>query len=541
MNEKHTSSEALLIAEKRRGRKKLNAVTGINEQGEVDTTTPKTENRNSFLQLDRHGNVLDNFFKNLSLQHKNPSELEFFKLPVKLLDKTVKVVEKMLQDPDIPSNSNELNKHRVDPNSFTQKESKSSNKDITPNNLDSQEQKAEDSMDEAKKSVNKQSKEREQKLNSTPSTNEEKHQNRDIQEQNLEHNRPYQKCLINPVDVNWNELKKIGVTRDDLEKSNSLMSMLNGKKSPVLIPIKIDIDGINIETEARLAFKKGDDNRLKLMVHAVRSSPNLDRPFYGHTFTQDQKDRLLERGNAGEVIMLRQKDGTKIPILVSLDKLTNEVVALRTDNLNISKEIKGAKLTDKQHKDLTEGKPVYVEGMISKYGKPFNATLQVNADKRSVEFQFSQMRNKNSNQNQPERSNTDNPQKATSHRKVRIHKNLLGASLTEEQQAKLQKRETIYVKGMIDKKGEPFNAYVRVNDSKAKLDFFKWNPDRAQRNNVTPDSASKTQVAVNSNGKSSEQTKHINGALKKGEIKPTDSRQKRDHKESNSRSRGMRM
>ena len=52
--------------------------------------------------------------------------------------------------------------------------------------------------------------------------------------------------------------------------------------------------------------------------------------------------------------------------------------------------------------------------------------------------------------------------------------------------------------GLIDKKGEPFNAYVRPNFEKNKFDFLKWNPDKSQAKEVTPDNASRTQVAVNS-------------------------------------------
>ena len=45
-------------------------------------------------------------------------------------------------------------------------------------------------------------------------------------------------------------------------------------------------------------------------------------------------------------------------------------------------------LSDAQYKDLVEGKAVKVEGMTAKSGKSFNATLQVNAEKKGIEFIF---------------------------------------------------------------------------------------------------------------------------------------------------------
>lgn len=55
---------------------------------------------------------------------------------------------------------------------------------------------------------------------------------------------------------------------------------------------------------------------------------------------------------------------------VSIDPLTNELVALRADRVSIPKEIKGVELTDQQYKDLVEDKAVKV-GSFSKSNKPF--------------------------------------------------------------------------------------------------------------------------------------------------------------------------
>jgi hypothetical protein len=45
-------------------------------------------------------------------------------------------------------------------------------------------------------------------------------------------------------------------------------------------------------------------------------------------------------------------------------------------------------LSDAQYKDLVEGKAVKVEGMTAKSGKTFNATLQVNAERKGIKFIF---------------------------------------------------------------------------------------------------------------------------------------------------------
>ena len=75
---------------------------------------------------------------------------------------------------------------------------------------------------------------------------------------------------------------------------------------------------------------------------------------------------------------------------------------------------------------------------------------------------------------------------------------------------------------MVDKQGQEYNAYVKINRDQEKLDFFKWNPDKSKAKEVTPDNASKTQVAVNSEGKTSEATKKVDEPLKKGQSMLTD-------------------
>ena len=43
-------------------------------------TPAKAENAQSFLQVDRHGDVLDNFFKNFVRQCKEPSRFVFYRI-----------------------------------------------------------------------------------------------------------------------------------------------------------------------------------------------------------------------------------------------------------------------------------------------------------------------------------------------------------------------------------------------------------------------------------------------------------------------------
>ncbi len=348
----------------------------------------------------------------------------------------------------------------------------------------------------------------------TPSNKEmlEKHEVKpgDFSREQTQEKRPN---LIDENKVDWSQLEMLGVSKDFLKNTKNLEPMLNYQKSPGLIPITIKTDNLNIRTDARLAFRQDENGDFKLAVHAVRNNPGLDRPYFGVTLTDEDKQNLMKTGNAGRILHPQYKEGESTPVFLSIDKLTNELVAARADKIKIPDEIKGVKLDENQKKELAEGRSIYVEGMTARSGKEFNAHLQIDADKRGIGFRFDNQQQQGQNQNEQ--------------KQVRIPNSLLGKELTEDQQQKLEKRETIYVAGMKDKKGEEFNAYIKVNDEKGKLDFYKWNPDKAQTKGaeVIPDNKSKTQVAVNSEGKTNEATKDVKEALKKDQVNPLERQQ----------------
>lgn len=330
--------------------------------------------------------------------------------------------------------------------------------------------------------------------------------------------------LIDESKIDWKQLEKLGVSKDFLKNTKNLDAMLNYQKSPGLIPITLKTDDLTIRTDARLAFRKDADDNFKVVVHAVRNKPELDRPYFGVTLTDDDKNNLLKTGNAGRVIHPQYKEGVTTPVYLSIDKLTNELVAARADKIKIPDTIKGVQFDENQKKELAEGKAVYVEGMTARSGKEFNAHLQVDADKRGIGFRFDQQQQQG--------------QKTNEQKQVRIPNSLLGKDLNEDQQQKLEKRETIYVAGMKDKKGQEFNAYIKVNDKKGKLDFYKWNPDKAQAKGaeVKPDNKSETQVAVNSGGKTNEATKEVKEPLAKEQVNPSERQQTAQRNRSKSHS-----
>ena len=330
---------------------------------------------------------------------------------------------------------------------------------------------------------------------------------------------PQQKnaTAINPEQIDWKLLETLGLSREKLEQSGELDKMLSWQKSK-LLPIAVPFGDSTVYTEARLAFRTDENGNIGLAVHSLRKEPQLDFPYMGHKFSAEEKETLLATGNLGKTIELAPKNGETFSAYISIDPQTNEVLALRADRVSIPKEIKGVTLSDQQYKDLVEGKAVKVEGMTSKNGKSFDATLQVNAEKKGIEFIFGDKKSLQERKAQHQEQGQ---------KQGGIPRKLCGLTLSDKQREALNAGSTLYLKNMVDKEGNPFNAYVRMDKEQNRPRFYKWNPDKKQDKSKVEAVAeeNKTQVAVNNHGKTNEATKDLKEPLKSQQTHPTEAQQ----------------
>ena len=335
--------------------------------------------------------------------------------------------------------------------------------------------------------------------------------------------------VIDESKIDWKQLGDLGLTRERLEQSGELEKMLSWQKSN-LVTIAVPVGNTTIYTEARLAFRTDDNGNIGLAIHPLRKEPQLDFPYMGYKFSPEEKEQLLTTGNLGKTIEVTPKNGNAFSAYISIDPQTNEIVALRADRVNIPKEIKGVSLSDAQYKDLVEGKAVKVEGMTAKSGKSFNATLQVNAEKKGIEFIFGDNKSLRERQEHKQTQQQSVPHK------------LCGLELSDKQREALDSGRTLYLKNMVDKEGNSFNAYVRMDKEQNRPRFYKWNPDKKQdagkEKVVAVAEEHKTQVAVNNHGQINEATKNVKEPLKTGQTQPTAAqKQKQDEKKQQRRGR----
>lgn len=471
-------SDILLVLDKEK--KTIQAVKGIGKNGELETVDPTKKNESQFMKVDKHGDLFSNFFSNFLRQLKNPSHFNFFKVPA---NEAENMAEKIQKQVDSPTKAGEKLLNEVEVKAENPQDHKQENQ----NNME------------------------------TAQTKPETGEYRFKQEQ-----------------IDWETMSNLGLSKDRLEKMNLLDPLLKGYKTNELVPISLNLGTAVTRMDARLSLQPNDNGQVVVAIHGIRKEPQLNFPFFGHEFSKEDKDNLLKTGNMGRVVDLNNpKTGETIPSIISVDRLTNEVIALRVDRIKLPDEIKGVKLDEQQKQTLMEGKPLYLEGMVSKKGEPFSATVQFNADKRYVEFMFDRtnknVQSQNQQQGQPNGAQVEAP------------RNFRGKELDDQQYQKFKDGQTIYVDGLKDKKGQNYQGYITFDKESGKTGFSFDNPNK-MKEKIQPKEEYKTQVAVNSDGKTNESTKNIKEPLKTGQKDPDSKKQQQQNKQNTpAKSRGRKM
>lgn len=391
----------------------IQAVSEINKNGKYSTVPADKEHQNSFLKIDRYATFFENFLKNFWSQLKDPTHFGLFTMKEEEFDKpeVKQAIEDLAEGKKTKAVEEFLKKY-----------------EITPKN-------------QTEQSINNQNSEEMAKKNQT--------QQPVVEANDQQQNNQYR---YNESMINWDQLKNFGLSREYLQERGLLDSMLKGYKTNQLVPINLNFGSAVLRTDARLSLQQSNTGEVVLAIHGIRKQPELERPYFGHIFSEEDKKNLLETGNMGRVVELKGRNGEYIPSFISIDKMTNEVVAMRAENVYIPNEIKGVQLTDQEKNDLREGKKVYIEGMTAKSGNEFNAHIQVSAERRGIDFIFENDR-------------------------IFNRTALGGVELTKQQIEDLNAGKAIFVEDMQRKDGELFSSYVKLDEATGRPNYTRYNPD----------------------------------------------------------------
>lgn len=477
MEQKKAEKDVLIAVDEKTG--EIGIVTGQKEDGSPKLADAQHGHGQDFMRFDRNGDVLDNFLSNFFRQYKEPKHFGFYRVAADGLENTVGVLKELLKNPE--GNKELLDPQRIDTVKY---ERQATNENVGQSGTH-------------------------------PAENNKKE--------------------FQPIDgnrIDWQELEdKWGVDRKSLEASGDLKRMLNyGKSGLVTVAPKFGEE--RFETEARLSFGVQPDGSIRLVPHLIRKEPQLGKDFMGYTFSSEDQNNLKKTGNMGRVAKLKDSTGGTTAAFISIDRLTNAIVAVPVDKLRIPEKIGSTELSEQERQELRAGRPVPNKEIVLANGKKFTTTLQINADQRGVEF-VPRAVQQNRRQTKEQQEGQQAPknyrfQWQDENGNIRAPKTFGSVALSPEQQSDFTSGKAILVKDMVrDKQGEPFTAYIKFSQEEGRPRYYRSDPDLSQAQQVDPAPESRTQVAVNSEGKTNEATKHLKEPLRQGQAVPDNVKQQK--------------
>ena len=530
---KSDEQDVLVVRDEKTG--EISVVAGLSRDGTPKRAPAKAENTSDFLRFDRNSDLMDSFFRNFFRQCKEPSRFGFYRIAADQVENLLGVMKELLKDPE--ANKEILSAHKVDTSNY-EKEAKQS---------EGQAKETASSDDASKTQANT-----EKENVSSEQTNEkengmEQKPEQTATEQQAQTAPGVKQNLISGNDVNLQELgAKYGIDFNSMNEKD-MKALLNYGKTGLVI-VKPTFGGEQIEIQARLSFRKDDNDQLQLVPHFVRNEPKLDVAYKGYTFTPEDKKNLLQNGNLGKVVDFPDKNtGELRPHFISIDRLTNEIVDIPTNKVRIPDTIGKTPITKDDKRVLYSGIPLRKEIELAN-GRKFTPLLQVNVEQRGVEFVPGSTR-----QAQGQKQNGDKKQTADKQEQkaegdaggqkkqqdpnhwlnedgtIRRLNTYFKKELTEQQKDDYVAGKTIEIKEVPNKNGSgTYTAYVKFDFDKMQPRSYRNNPDLKQAKEQIPTNENKVQVAVNEQGKTHEATKHTKDPLSPGQSAPKNEKQQKE-------------
>ena len=530
---KSDEQDVLVVRDEKTG--EISVVAGLSRDGTPKRAPAKAENTSDFLRFDRNSDLMDSFFRNFFRQCKEPSRFGFYRIAADQVENLLGVMKELLKDPE--ANKEILSAHKVDTSNY-EKEAKQS---------EGQAKETASSDDASKTQANT-----EKKNVSSEQTNEKENDMEQKPEQTATEQQAQtapgvKQNLIGSNDVNLQELgAKYGIDFNSMNEKD-MKALLNYGKTGLVI-VKPIFGGEQIEIQARLSFRKDDNDQLQLVPHFVRNEPKLDVAYKGYTFTPEDKKNLLQNGNLGKVVDFPDKNtGELRPHFISIDRLTNEIVDIPTNKVRIPDTIGKTPITKDDKRVLYSGIPLRKEIELAN-GRKFTPLLQVNVEQRGVEFVPGSTRQaQGQKQNGDKKQTTDKQEQkaegdAGGQKKqqdpnhwlnedgtIRRLNTYFKKELTEQQKDDYVAGKTIEIKEVPNKNGSgTYTAYVKFDFDKMQPRSYRNNPDLKQAKEQIPTNENKVQVAVNEQGKTHEATKHTKDPLSPGQSAPKNEKQQKE-------------
>lgn len=156
---------------------------------------------------------------------------------------------------------------------------------------------------------------------------------------------------ISVTEIPFHSFEKLGLSKMDvlkLDKEN-LEALLSGKRTGLLNIKGVDGNGEKFDLNAKVSLNRNPDNTVGILIHPIRQEIKNDINLNSKEIGKLKDGSLVSKTIEGE------------RYLIQLDKETNELLKIKTKNINVPSHIKDVELNSNQKEKLKQGQVITLE------------------------------------------------------------------------------------------------------------------------------------------------------------------------------------
>ena len=272
-------NELLFVHNKEDPKAGVQAVSEIDGEGKVRTVPAEEKNENSFLKFEKNSSILENIIRNFWSQLKEPTHFRLLRMTFHDYKVNKQAIQDLAEGKKTDAVKEFLKRYEIRP----------------------RENKEEQNMNKQETAMAKKETQPQEPLQQSEVQQASQQQQPQAQQVPQEPQGPRYRYNENMID--WEGLDKIGISKATLEQQGLLDSMLRGYKTNKLVPLTLNIPGVlTAKLDARLSLIPQENGQVGLAVHGIRKEPQLERPYFGFNFSEEDKKNLRETGNMGRAV-----------------------------------------------------------------------------------------------------------------------------------------------------------------------------------------------------------------------------------------------
>jgi hypothetical protein len=162
-------------------------------------------------------------------------------------------------------------------------------------------------------------------------------------------------------DLPFEQFEMLGVKKNDLINlpPRTLNALLNGQRTSLIRFNNVRIPGLGESTslDAKLSIELKQDGKASLKIHPINKTAK-------NTFNLSSEEiAILEKDNANYIDRnIKLTDGSTKSVMIYLDTMTNEFIAINKTSINAPEEINNLRLTEEQKVEFKSGKAIMING-----------------------------------------------------------------------------------------------------------------------------------------------------------------------------------